>query len=353
MIEFKFVGSDLHVLDDGFVTRVLKPKQAGKSVSYGWRGIGRGKYIVNQLGGMSAEQFPNGLGIGDLYKSESFSFVNFVVLSKQQEKLVARCHIAVSYSNWESPLNLKEVFKLLMEKIVCLGYKCELLDEPSYTLIDVLVPINDCIIVDAIEKFALKAKHEYLVIEQRLLKSKSAHLLVKLFNFPQQYEVICSQYLLWFGELLKSLGIDASVSTENKNGQTFLSIEPKDNTALTSEIEKALYLYLSLPYSEYLPAETTKDNLIAKVEFQQLQHQVQMFQQQIEVKNSLLEMKSVTNEALKKDLEAAKDKVLLLESLKDNKLELLGGALALDEYKIGPVTISPKKVAKLFGKKNS
>lgn len=345
-IEFKVVADELNILNNGKVTTI---ESIGGVFELEMSEHG---FAITELDQISLVDFPVNLIVYDNYQSKQFDFFEAVAVSKQNNFLDIRCYIEEKYITWHKPYLASVLYQLLSDYFSSLGYVSESIDEEDgRVMLIVTGQIANGSIIDFIEKIAELVQAEYSRLDYQLTKDSSTNLIIKLFQFPPQYEVICSQYLLWFGELLKSLGIEAIVSTENKNGQTFLSIEPKDNTVLTSKIEKALYLYLSLPYSEYLPAESTSDNLIAKVEFQQLQHQIQMFQQQMEVKNSLLELKSATNEQLKKDLEAAKDKILLLESLKDNKLEFFEGAIALDEYKIGPVRISPKKVAKLFGKK--
>jgi hypothetical protein len=205
-------------------------------------------------------------------------------------------------------------------------------------------------ITQAIEDLAAMVKVEYDLIAHKLTKDAANNLITKPFKFPKQYEVICSQYLLWFGELLQSVGIDASVSAENKGGQTFLSIEPKDNTVLTSEIEKTLYLYLALPYSEYLPAETVIANHVAKMQFQQLNNQVQMLNQQVEFKTSMLELEELKRKEQSSELVEVKGKLLLLESLQDSKFELFDGAVTLESYKLGPMVINPKRTIEWFGK---
>ncbi|NQZ09422.1 MAG: hypothetical protein HRT35_19895 [Algicola sp.] len=317
--------------------------------------------IINELGMIHPCDYPSHEYVTELYKFQEIRILHYIRLEKCGNEWQVDCRVLTVFEYWLRSYSARTLLYKLSDRFEDLSYSCNIVNGTSYSQeLIICGPIAGVSAIDAAQNFMLLLKKEHDLLDYSLTKESLPSVITRIFKFPPQYEIICSQYLLWFGELLASLGIDATVSTENKNGQTFLSIEPKYNTVLTSEIEKALYLYLSLPYSEYLPAECTNDNLVAKVEFQQLQHQIQMFQQQVEVKNSLLELKtaqlesnSATSEALKQDLDAAKDKILLLESLKDSKLEMFEGAIALDEYKIGPVIINPKKIARLFGKKDT
>jgi hypothetical protein len=178
-------------------------------------------------------------------------------------------------------------------------------------------------------------EHLFKIIEDGLIHLDSKYkeesfqsTFTKIFNFPPEYKNICSQYLMWFGEFLKNLGIEADVHTEPNNGQTALIISPKDNPELLEEIEKLFYQYLALPYAELLPAsKQTPQEIYA---YQSAMNQINNLTNQIQMKDSMLQLQQATNSALTEKLILQANQPLLLESLKDEKkYEIFGGLISI------------------------
>jgi hypothetical protein len=151
--------------------------------------------------------------------------------------------------------------------------------------------------------------------------------LVKLFEFPPEYANICSQYLMWFGEFLKNLGIEADVSTENKGGKTSLIISPAENGEMLEQIEQLFYCYIDLPYTESIPYNPDNFNIHQKYKMEslldevgELQHKLKRAMRQqnlLEAENDSLLEDKVNNKSKIKTLE--KDTLLLKSCLKDPK----------------------------------
>ncbi|NQY65018.1 MAG: hypothetical protein HRT38_15065 [Alteromonadaceae bacterium] len=163
----------------------------------------------------------------------------------------------------------------------------------------------------------------------QLNKTNSENVFIKLFNFPSGYENICSQYLMWFGEFLKNLGINANVSTEQTYGQTALIINPEKNNELLIKIEHLFYQYLQLPYVEILPPEKslTQQEMHA---YHTTIMQVQHLATQIQMKDSVIASYQASNTSLMAQLKPQSDQPLLMESLKDEKkYEFFNGAIKI------------------------
>lgn len=313
---------------------------------------------MNKFINVDINEFPIGLFISGPFYCKEFGLLNFV--SVQNLNGVGKIGLSITafYEEWSNPYTMNEYFELLARYLVEEGTNCRPIRAEFGISIDMPeFKFSDGFIGQQIKERAIELSILHNRVENHLIKDKSVDLISKLFKFPSHYEVICTQYLLWFGELLQSLGIEASVSTENKNGHTFLAIDPRDNPELTQDIEKALHLYLGLPYSELLPAEHSQNDLLAKIEFQQLQHQVQMFQQQIEIKSSLLDLEVAKAQVkdnkillLENELSIAREKVMLLESMQDNKLDIFDGTFTISAFKLGPVQVNPKRLVDKLSK---
>lgn len=180
-------------------------------------------------------------------------------------------------------------------------------------------------IIEAINDLFYKSQKDTI---KALTNSKSKNLFITIFDFPSDYANICSQYLIWFGEFLKNLDIEADVHTEPRNGQTALIVSPKDNPELLDEIKKLFYQYLALPYAELLPAsKQTPQEMYA---YQSAMNQIDNLKNQIQMKDTMLQLQQATNSVLIEKLELQANKPLLLESLKDEKkYEFFGGLISI------------------------
>jgi hypothetical protein len=79
----------------------------------------------------------------------------------------------------------------------------------------------------------------------------SSNSLAELFDFPEDVKTACTQYLQYFYEFLKDVGIKAKVAvTEQDSGEVLFSVIPDDKDAALENIREALNIYLRLPNSQ-------------------------------------------------------------------------------------------------------
>ena len=197
--------------------------------------------------------------------------------------------------------------------------------------------------LDFIEESSVEA-HKFLTEKTR------DDVFIKVFEFPPEYKNICSQYLIWFGEFLQNLGIDANVSTNHSKNQTQLIVSPNECPELISDIEKLFYQYLSLPYAELLPPEPNSSQS-EMLSFQSLTMQVQHLQTQIQMKDAVISSYQITNKALSDQ----NSELLLINSLKsDEKAEFFNGFLKVSRIqkigKNGNVEVDLSPILKLLKK---
>lgn len=176
--------------------------------------------------------------------------------------------------------------------------------------------------------------------------------LYKIFEFPDEYKHICSQYIMWFGEFLKNIGIEANVSTEHKNGQTTLLVEPEKNPELLLQIERYFYQYIGLPSIKLLPPapNLTQEEMYA---YQSAIMQVQHLNTQIQMKDAVIASQNITNFSLISKIKQKEELPLLVESLQeDKKYELFNGAVKIPAIqKFGKNGNIEFDLCKIFNKK--
>lgn len=204
-------------------------------------------------------------------------------------------------------------------------------------------------------ELAHRLSRQHLLCHNQLKERSLNDYLLRTFTFPGEYQAICSQYLIWFGEFLENFGINALISVNHKGQDTQVTISSQHTEKMFQEIESLFSQYISLPYAEFLPANSQQ--LIPEQQFlvTQLQTQINHFKGQLEMKSSALQLKEATIQSLQgqilsqqNTIDVQKNQLLLIESIQDEKdLELFGGVVSIGNIEWGPIKISPKKLFRL------
>jgi hypothetical protein len=218
-IEFKSVGEKLHIEVDGSLT-VVQPKKNEDTGVYTYE-TDINDCIIAKIDQLPVSLFPNDLTVSGSYKSKQFDGIDYIALDKRNGILVAQCYLGLEIEQWSNSYTVEQLFERLSELLTGVGviYDWNIEKDVEYIFL-VKAIIKEGIIIDGVESLAAKFQIEHAKAVYQLTKEASANLITKLFQFPAPYQVTCSQYLLWFGELLQYHGNAAEVSNENKKGQT-------------------------------------------------------------------------------------------------------------------------------------
>ena len=301
--------------------------------------------LTKKIIGNKVDEIPSGLQYFSEFKSDEFPNVNWIDFKCNGSSVEIILHVTFNWEDWDHPIRIQEFLECYKDEIGRIGFSSEITKDKGWASLNITLVVMQGEIVNQIDPIIIKAKEIYQVLLIKLIKNKSKDLFVKVFDFPKEYESICSQYLIWFGEFLKNLGIDASVSTENNNGQTSIIVSPKDASELTDKIEMLFYQYISLPYSEYLPASDRSISTEDKFKIQILTSQIENFKSQIQMKDAVIEMKELSLMNLKESYDKKNSELMLIQSMKNSKdIEILDGSFSLGEIKWGALKLNPKKL---------
>lgn len=196
--------------------------------------------------------------------------------------------------------------------------------------------------------------------------------LLTFFNFPEEIKTSCAQYLLYFAEFLKDLGINATTNLKEDAGKILFSVIPTDDIEALDKIREALALYLNLPSSPIV-----YDDSFAAMRMQQqienLQHSQKMKERELQLtkkflivqsetireKNIIISQKDSIIEQQNKVIEKITSKSIMIDSLENKEeLEICDG-LKIGESKFlkeqlgihfNPAKVIKTGVNKLFGK---
>ena len=122
-----------------------------------------------------------------------------------------------------------------------------------------------------------------------------------VFNFPRQVATACEQYLLYFTEFLRELGVDAGTNITHDAGKTLFSVVPADAEQALHKIREALDIYLQLPV---VYEQSTSIVPMTDIPTQQLIAQVQHLSSQLMLGAALLQTKDATLQAHQAALQA-------------------------------------------------
>lgn len=163
-----------------------------------------------------------------------------------------------------------------------------------------------------------------------LLSKLRRESVVTYFNFPEEVRVPCEQYLLYFAQFLRDLGVNADTALTHEAGQVLFTVTPEDKEQALDKIRATLEVYLHLPSS---PVSDTGGNEIAVLrlnsELQSLQSKLSLARAEIQMKDAAIQLQKVTIAQLTGEV--------VFESLKDvtpkpkdkDKEELLGDIVSL------------------------
>jgi hypothetical protein len=135
-----------------------------------------------------------------------------------------------------------------------------------------------------------------------LEKEKEAEIssLITSFNFPEELKVPCQQYLLYFAQFLRDLGISVTSELNEDAGKILFSITPTNDIDALDKIREALVIYLSLASNPI--TNSTGDRMVdmvlsgARANAKHLESQLELVIAKLQFKEATLELKDETIE---------------------------------------------------------
>ncbi|EDT6762420.1 hypothetical protein AC423_002575 [Salmonella enterica subsp. enterica] len=283
---------------------------------------------------------------------------SFYDVFKIGEFLYLTLGVAINHFEWAQPFKMREFYDEFSSQSKLFGINSEVKinEGEGCDYIDFTLKLSRGCISEFIDEFVKNSSSFILKILNDMLHSASDSIFSRVFSFPGSYKFICCQYLMWFGEFLSGLGIQAEVSTKDEGGGYIVfSTALENNKNLMSKVESLFYEYICLPYCEYLPSNDSSASVEERLVRNTLLAQVEHFKSQILLKESIIEVKNIAIDMLKGEVrsleESNEDKKILIDSLSNsNEISILNGAVKFGDIKKFGITFSPKKFGGLFKK---
>ena len=146
-------------------------------------------------------------------------------------------------------------------------------------------------IVDEVLFHTIEVRRLLDAVENKLLDLPVQNSIVKSFNFPADVAVSCEQYLQYFVQFLRDLGVEATSELKHEAGKVLFTITPTNEREALDKIRAALDVYLELPFR---PVSDDESNEIA---VQRLESTVLRLKSDLKLAAAELQAKNQTIEA--------------------------------------------------------
>ena len=156
---------------------------------------------------------------------------------------------------WKHSWSIKEFKEAFKEKVIELGDRPPFIEEnapPSNFLKDTDKFRFVCGVVDVEIRQIITDLLPFVtdlvkVTEAALEEKTQGDTLIAHFDFPDEVAVACEQYLVYFVQFLKDLGVTAEADLHHEAGELLFSIKPDAQDIALENIREALNIYLQLP----------------------------------------------------------------------------------------------------------
>ena len=128
------------------------------------------------------------------------------------------------------------------------------------------------------------------------------------FEFPEEAKTACEQYLLYFVQFLKDLGVEATAELERQASQVLFTVTPQSKDEALDKIRAALDVYLSIPIGNL-------NDEGANIATQRLASNVYHLRSQLALAQAVIQAKDATIEAQQATLTLTQQRYLLPNSV--------------------------------------
>jgi hypothetical protein len=194
-------------------------------------------------------------------------------------------------------------------------------------------------ITSVIEHYIPIIEEIYQNANKSLIEKSREESMVSLFHFPEQVRVACEQYLLYFAEFLKDIGIKATTDISHEASQVIFFVTPESSEIALTKIREALNVYLQLPNNlsnlnfVNMTVGPREQQLLANI--QHLNGQLLLSNALVQAQKEIIENQRITIGQQHRIIDSS---ILHQSLLKDSNSEedqeeLLAGTVSLTKYK--------------------
>lgn len=170
---------------------------------------------------------------------------------------------------------------------------------------------TDTSVGTAIEQWEAALNTVMTRASQLLLQSSKQGALTEIFDFPEEVSTACQQYLIYFGQFLADLGIEATVQIDQQADHVLFSVTPKDKRDALEDIKSMLDSYLKIPGGSHFGSDSSQTTDMAVLQLRanvaHLEAQMSLAQAVAQAKNATIQAMELSNFRLHQLVHAAQN----------------------------------------------
>ncbi len=171
-------------------------------------------------------------------------FVRDVEFTKIADHWESSVKLSFDTEKWRRTWSVTDFCETLLETATEQGFRHKTDEEFYSNGVTVFLSVHQA---DLISTLIEKTISEWRSLEAKVLSKLLDGGLVMTFDIPEEIRTPCEQYLLYFGQFLRDLGVKADTSITHLAGKTILTTRPVSKDDALDKIREALDAYLSLP----------------------------------------------------------------------------------------------------------
>jgi hypothetical protein len=167
--------------------------------------------------------------------------------------------------------------------------------------------------------------------EEKIVERFQANSLSVFFDFPVEIRPACEQYLMYFTQFLKDIGIAAHSEIKQEARRTLFSVTPENDDDALGQIREALSVYLKMPSYPDLESQFSKNGDIAikqlEANIYHLKSQLMLASATIQAKDATIQAKDATIDVLTITNYKLSEAIQYVPNTSQKNEEVLGGVI--------------------------
>lgn len=251
-----------------------------------------------------------------------------------------KMNILYSIIDWNRNINLstflaqiKEVLILKNNKITFSDNKYDIKEDGI--IFDIKLDIEKDSF--SIENILKNFDKEVGQIFQKFDNDIKANSLTTTFTFPPEIQTSCEQYLIYFSQFMKDLGVNVNSDIQVKSKETLFTVTPADSTQALQQIRDSLNVFLGLVEVKDIELYTEE---FRDIGVRQLISNIYHLKSQAMLSSSIIEMKQATIDSLNLTNYQLKNLIKQNPSDKKNEEKIIDGLVTVKELDLKGVNIN-------------
>lgn len=225
--------------------------------------------LIGAIAPKELMQLPRSVGKWGFHLEPPFpEMILYYILEREQDAdRLSKATLEINFTSgeWRYPWSVSDycrLFQLRAREVIAGCGKCEHRAHPS--LHSLTIPLNVPEMTMSVgaelgrRGYAIREIHRK--IQQELVVQLNPQSLVAFFDFPAEHGAAGKQYLTYFTDFLRSLGVDADSALYEESRKVLFTVTPTGGKDALERVRQALGIYLQLPNGTVSPSDLAATN---------------------------------------------------------------------------------------------